>query len=40
MSCTGVRLGAGGVSDALEALGTCSGGGGDEGRTTGGGAGL
>lgn len=36
VSCTGVRLCARGVPDFLEALGACSGGGGDEGGTAGG----
>lgn len=40
MTCTGVWLRIGGVSDALKALGARSGGGGDEGGTAGGGAGL
>lgn len=38
--CTGVGFGVGGVSDALEAFGACSGGGGDEGGTAWGGAWL
>lgn len=33
MSCTGVGLGAGGVSELFQAFGTCSGGGGDKGGT-------
>lgn len=40
MSCTGVGLCVGGVSELLQAFGACSGGGGDEGGTAWGGAWL